>query len=71
MKIDESNTLPQKKMIRQSKRTKITKSFGLDFIIFLIKIEPQSFRKTRSYLEAPQWKASVNSEIKLILQNHT
>ena len=69
--IDESNTSPKEEIIRQSKRAKITKSFGPDFITYLMESEPQNFKEAMSCPEAPQWKEAVNSEIESILQNHT
>ena len=56
---------------RRSKRAKISKSFGPDFLTYLLENEPQSYREAMTSPEAPLWKEAINSEIDLILQNHT
>uniref|UniRef100_A0A2N9F9L9 Integrase catalytic domain-containing protein n=1 Tax=Fagus sylvatica TaxID=28930 RepID=A0A2N9F9L9_FAGSY len=56
---------------RRSKRTKTSKTFGPDFLTFMLEDEPQSFKEAMSIPEAPLWKEAVNSEIESILQNHT
>jgi hypothetical protein len=56
---------------RRSKRTKTSKTFGPDFLTFMLEDEPQSFKEVMSMPEAPLWKEAVNSEIESILQNHT
>ena len=57
--------------LRWSKRARTSKSFGQDFLTYLLENEPQSFNKAMSTLEAPMWKEAVNSEIEPIMQNHT
>jgi hypothetical protein len=56
---------------RRSKRTKTSKTFGPNFLTFLLEDEPQSFKEAMSMPEALIWKEAVNSEIESILQNHT
>ncbi|KAM2835850.1 hypothetical protein PS2_032724 [Malus domestica] len=56
---------------RRSKRTKIRKDFGPNFVTLLTETEPQSFKEAMSTPEAPFWKDAVNSEIDSIMQNHT
>jgi hypothetical protein len=56
---------------RRSKRTKTLKTFGPDFLTFMLEDEPQSFKEAMSMPEAPLGKEDVNSEIESILQNHT
>uniref|UniRef100_A0A2N9EVE4 Reverse transcriptase Ty1/copia-type domain-containing protein n=1 Tax=Fagus sylvatica TaxID=28930 RepID=A0A2N9EVE4_FAGSY len=56
---------------RRSKRTKTLKTFGPDFLTFMLEDEPQSFKEAMSTPEAPLWKKAINSEIESILQNHT
>ena len=46
-------------------------SFGPDFITFLTKAEPQTYKETMSTPEAPYWQEVVNDEINSIMQNHT
>jgi hypothetical protein len=56
---------------RRSKRTKTLKTFGPDFLTFILEDEPQSFKEVMSTPEAPLWKKAINGEIESILQNHT
>ena len=56
---------------RHSKRAKTTKSFGPNFLTYMLEDETQSFKEAISTPEAPFWKEAVNSEIESILQNHT
>ena len=56
---------------RRSKRAKMSKPFGLDFLTYMLEDEPQSFKEAISTPEAHFWKEAVNSEIESILQNHT
>jgi hypothetical protein len=56
---------------RRSKRIKTSKTFGPNFLTFMLEDEPQSFKEAICTLEAPLWKEAVNSEIESILQNHT
>ena len=56
---------------RRSKRTKTSKTFGPDFLTFMLEDEPQSFKEAISTPETALWKEAVNSEIESILQNHT
>jgi hypothetical protein len=56
---------------KRSNRIETLKTFGLDFLTFMLEDEPQSFKEEISTLEAPLWKEAVNSEIESILQNHT
>ena len=55
---------------RRSKRTRTSKSFGIDFLTYLLEDEPQSFKEAMSSPEAPYWKEAINNEIESILQNH-
>ena len=55
---------------RRSKRTRTSKSFGLDFLTYLLEDEPQSFKETMSSPKAPYWKEATNDEVESILQNH-
>ena len=57
--------------LRRSKRARTSKSFGLDFLTYLLENEPQSFNEAMSTLKAPMRKEAVNSEIESIMQNHT
>ncbi|KAL0534104.1 hypothetical protein IC582_028385 [Cucumis melo] len=57
--------------LRRSKRMRISKSFGPDFVTYLLENEPQTFKEAMSSPEAPYWKEAVNSEIESIMHNHT
>ena len=57
--------------LRRSKRAKTSKSFGSEFLTYMLEDEPQSFKEAISTPKAPFWKEVVNSEIESILQNHT
>ena len=57
--------------LRRSKRARTSKSFGPDFLTYLLENEPQSFNEAMSTPEAPMWKEAVNSEIKSIMQHHS
>ena len=57
--------------LRRSKRARTSKSFGSDFLTYLLEKEPQSFNEAMSTPETPMWKEAVNSEIESIMQNHT
>ena len=57
--------------LRRCKRARTSKSFGPDFLTYLLENEPQSFNEAMSTPEAPMWKEAVNSEIESIMQNHT
>ena len=59
------------KVLRYSKRARTSKSFGSNFLTYLLENEPQSFNEAMSTPEAPMWKEVVNSEIESIMQNHT
>ena len=56
---------------RRSQRSRISKSFGQDFITYAIESEPQTFKEAMSIPEAQIWKEGINSEIESILSNHT
>ena len=50
---------------------RISKSFRLDFLTYLLENEPQTFKKVMSSPEASYWKEVVNSEIESVMHNHT
>ncbi|CAL8084501.1 unnamed protein product [Prunus armeniaca] len=56
---------------RRSKRTRIPKDFGPDFLTMMAKAEPQTYKEAISSPEAPFWKEAINSEVESIIQNHT
>ena len=55
---------------RRSKRQRVPKSFGPNFLAFLLENEPQTFKEAMKSSEAQYWKEAVNSEVESILNNH-
>ncbi|GJR79024.1 retrovirus-related pol polyprotein from transposon TNT 1-94 [Tanacetum coccineum] len=55
---------------RISKRARTEKSFGPDFVYFMVENEPTSYREAVTSSEGHQWKEAIKSEIDSILQNH-
>lgn len=66
-----SGSLQNDEEPRRSKRTKVIKSFGPDFLTYMIENEPRTIQEALSSPEAPFWKEAINSEIESIMQNHT
>ncbi|KAL0307596.1 UNVERIFIED_CONTAM: Retrovirus-related Pol polyprotein from transposon RE1 [Sesamum angustifolium] len=56
---------------RRNKRAKRAKTFGLDFLTYLLENEPRTINEALSSPEAPFWKEAINGEIESIMQNHT
>ncbi|KAL0388808.1 UNVERIFIED_CONTAM: hypothetical protein Sradi_2762600 [Sesamum radiatum] len=56
---------------RRSKRAKIAKTFGPEFLTYVLKMNQGQLMKALSSPEAPFWKEAINSEIESIMQNHT
>ena len=56
---------------RMSKRARISKSFGPDFLTYMVENEPQTLHEAVNSPESPLWKEAIKSEIDSILQNHT
>ena len=56
---------------RRSKRIRIEKSFGSDFLTYLLENEPQSFQEDVNSPKGPLWKEPIKSEIDSILHNYT
>ncbi|GJX29094.1 putative RNA-directed DNA polymerase [Tanacetum coccineum] len=55
----------------RSKRARTEKSFGPDFVSFMVENEPTSYREAVTSSEGQQWREAIKSEIESILQNHT
>ena len=51
------------KALRRSKRERTSKSFGPDFLTYLLENKPQIFNEAMSTPEAPMWKEAINSEL--------
>ena len=56
---------------RRSKRARTEKSFGLDFLTYMLKGEPQTYKEAVNSMERLMWKKAIKSEIDSILHNHT
>ena len=57
--------------LRRSKRPRIAKDLGSDFITYQIEGDPSSFRDAMASPEAKYWKDAIKSEIDSILSNGT
>ena len=55
---------------RRNKRARTEKSFGLDFLTYVLGGEPQTFKEAATSLESLMWKEVIKSETDFILQNH-
>ena len=56
---------------RKSKRQRIAKSFGDDFIVYLMDDTPRTIEEAYSSLDADYWKETVRSEMDSIMSNGT
>lgn len=56
---------------RRSKRARVQKTFGDDFLTFFLENELQTYVEAISSLESPLWKEAIKSEVDSILQYHT
>ncbi|KAL0440773.1 UNVERIFIED_CONTAM: hypothetical protein Sradi_0016200 [Sesamum radiatum] len=57
--------------LRQSKRARVVKDFGSDFVTYNIKDDPVTFKDVMASSVAKQWKEVVKSEIDFIIYNET
>ena len=46
---------------RRSKRARVEKSFGPDFLTYVVESEPKTYREVVTYSEGPQWKEDIKS----------
>ncbi|GKA00915.1 hypothetical protein Tco_0673580 [Tanacetum coccineum] len=67
---DERQDQPEEEDVepRKSKRVRIGKLFGPDFVSFMVENEPTSYRESITSSEGPQWKEAIKIEIDSILQ---
>ncbi|KAK4404403.1 Retrovirus-related Pol polyprotein from transposon TNT 1-94 [Sesamum angolense] len=56
---------------RRSKRARVVKNFGSDFVTYNIEDDPVTFKDAMASLEAKQWKEAVKSEMDSIVSNGT
>ena len=55
---------------KRSKNARTKKSFGPDFLTYMLEGEPRTFKGTVNSIEGLLWKEAIKSEIDSILQNH-
>ena len=59
-------------VVRRSKRKRTEKSYGPDFMTYLLKQgDSQTYKEAVTSHDGPIWKEAIKSEIDSILQNHT
>ena len=56
---------------KRSKRVRVEKSFGPDFLTYMLKGEPQTYKETMNSTKGLMWKEAIDSEIESILHSHT
>ncbi|GJU59340.1 hypothetical protein Tco_1237106 [Tanacetum coccineum] len=56
---------------RRSKRAKVTKDFGSDYMTYIVNEKPQTYKTALESLEASYWKEDIQSEIDSIVHNNT
>ena len=56
---------------RRSKRAKVVKDFGSDFLTYNVEDEPLTFRQAMDSSESRHWKGAVKSEMDSIVSNGT
>ncbi|KAL0328285.1 UNVERIFIED_CONTAM: Retrovirus-related Pol polyprotein from transposon TNT 1-94 [Sesamum calycinum] len=56
---------------RRSKRARVAKDFGSDFVTYNIEDDPVTFKDVMASSEAKQWKEAVKSEMDSIVSNGT
>ena len=66
-KVQEEENEPKKK----SKRARVAKDFGTDFMTYLSEYKPQTYKAAIESSDAPYWKEAIQSEVESILRNHT
>ena len=66
-----SSTPTGEKEPRRSKRQKVFKDFGSDFITYNVEDQPLTFRHAMDSLELRHWKGALKSEIDSIVSNGT
>ena len=54
-----------------SKKARTEKSFALDFLTYMLEVEPQTYKEAISSTKGSLWKKAIKSEIDSIMQNHT
>jgi hypothetical protein len=57
--------------LRRSKRTKMERNFGNDFIAYIVDDDPTYYNEAIKSIDAPFWLEAINNELDLIMSNHT
>ncbi|KAK4401966.1 hypothetical protein Sango_0937300 [Sesamum angolense] len=70
-RIVESLTHEESDIPRRSKRARVVKDFGSDFVTYNIEDDPITFKDAMASSEAKQWKEAVKSEMDSIISNGT
>jgi len=65
--LEEDNNI----VTRKSKRRRVAKSFGKDYIIYLVDDTPKTIEEAYSSLDADLWKEAIQSEMDSIMSNGT
>nr|GEZ14322.1 zinc finger, CCHC-type [Tanacetum cinerariifolium] len=69
---DNNYEVPQENVEpRRSKRAKVTKDFGPDYMTYIVNEEPQTYKAAMKSSKSPYWKEAIQSEIDSIVQNNT
>ncbi|GJY43467.1 retrotransposon protein, putative, ty1-copia subclass [Tanacetum coccineum] len=70
--IDNNSKVPQENVEpRRSKRAKVTKDFGPDYMTYIVNEEPQTYKAAMESSEAPYWKEVIQGKIDSIVHNNT
>ena len=56
---------------KRSKRARIEKYYGTNFLMYMLEREPQTYKEAMNSTNGLMWKEAIKSEIDSILQNHT
>ena len=59
-------------VVRRSKRQRTEKSFGSNFMTYLLEEgDPKTYKKVVTSPDGPMWKEAIKNKVDSILQNHT
>ncbi|KAL8132571.1 hypothetical protein AgCh_008162 [Apium graveolens] len=59
-------------VVRRSKRQRTEKSYGSDFMTYLLEEgDPKTYKETVTSPDGPMWKEAIKNEVDSIMQNHT
>lgn len=67
----QNEELEEETEVRCNKWERTEKSYGPDFLTYMLESEPQNYQEAVNSSEGPQWKEAIESEIDSILQNYT